>query len=197
MKNKQAELVSQLEDEDLYKALIQTQLLLLIISSFLGIWVFDDIQKFLLLFDFQDWSILLIGIPAGLLVVLYDLLSMRYLPERYFNDGGINQRIFSSLNGRQLVFIVLLVSISEELLFRGIIQTYVGLWMASFIFALIHIRYLYNVYLFVNILLLSFFIGFIYEWTGNLLVTIAMHFTIDLILGFVINKQAGKVKTIL
>ncbi|QFK71836.1 CPBP family intramembrane metalloprotease [Pradoshia sp. D12] len=197
MKNKQAELVSQLKDEELYKALIQTQLLLLIISSFLGIWVFDDIQEFLLLFDFQDWSILLIGIPAGLLVVLYDLLSMRYLPERYFNDGGINQRIFSSLNGRQLVFIVLLVSISEELLFRGIIQTYVGLWMASLIFALIHIRYLYNVYLFVNILLLSFFIGFIYEWTGNLFVTIAMHFTIDLILGFIINKQAGKVKAVL
>ena len=195
MKNKQAELVGQLKDEDLYRALIQTQVLLLLIASVLGIFIFDDLQEFLLLFDSRDWSIIWIGIPAGLLVVIYDLLSMTYLPRRYFDDGGINQRIFSSLNGRKIFFVVLLVSVSEEVLFRGIIQTYAGLWIASLIFALIHIRYLYNIYLFVNILLLSFYIGMVYEWTGNLLVTIAMHFTIDLILGFFINKTANRIES--
>lgn len=194
MKNKQAELVGQLKDAELYRALILTQVLLLLIALVLGLFIFDDLQDFFLLFDYRDWSILLIGVPAGLLVVSYDLLSMKYLPDKYFDDGGINQRIFSSLNGRQIFFVVLFVAISEELLFRGIIQTTVGLGIASLIFALIHIRYLYNIYLFINILLLSFFIGIVYEWTGNLFVTIAMHFTIDLILGFVINKKAGKSK---
>jgi membrane protease YdiL (CAAX protease family) len=194
MKNKQAELVGQLKNAELYRALILTQVLLLLIALVLGLFIFDDFQDFFLLFNYRDWAILLVGVPAGLLVVGYDLLSMKILPGRYFDDGGINQRIFSSLSKWKIFFVVLLVAISEELLFRGIIQTTVGLGVASLIFALIHIRYLYNVYLFINILLLSFFIGIIYECTGNLFVTIAMHFTIDLILGFVINKRAGKPK---
>lgn len=195
MKNKQAEQVVQLKDSELYRALILTQVLLLLIASVLGLFIFDDLEDFFLLFEYRDWSILLIGVPAGLLVVSYDLLSMKYLPDKYFDDGGINQRIFRSLNGRQIFLVTLLVAVCEELLFRGIIQTTFGLGAASLIFALIHIRYLYNVYLFFNILLLSFLIGLIYEWTGNLFVTIAMHFTIDLILGFVINKKAAKSKT--
>ena len=197
MKNKQAEQVKQLKDEELYRALIMTQMLLLLIASVLGFFIFDDIKEFFSLFDFYDSSIILVGIPAGLIVVIYDLISMKYLPQRFFDDGGINKRIFSSLNGRQIVLVVMIVSVVEELLFRGVIQTYVGLGMASIIFAIIHIRYLYNIYLFLNILLLSFFIGIVYEWTGNLFVTIVMHFTIDLILGFIINKQSGKSKCIL
>ena len=197
MKNKQADQVKQLSDEELYRALIMTQMLLLLIASVLGFFTFDNIKEFFSLFDFYDSSIILVGIPAGLIVVIYDLISMKYLPQRFFDDGGINKRIFSSLNGRQIVLVVMIVSVVEELLFRGVIQTYVGLWMASFIFAIIHIRYLYNIYLFLNILLLSFFIGTVYEWTGNLFVTIIMHFTIDLILGFIINKQSAKSKYIL
>ena len=197
MKNKQAELVKQLKDAELYKSLVLTQALLLFIAAILEVLIFDDLNEFLLLFDYRDWSILLIGIPAGLLVVLYDLVSMRYLPERYFDDGGINERIFSSMNGKQIFLFVMLVSVAEEILFRGIIQSYAGLGLASLIFAIIHIRYLYNVYMFFNILLLSFFIGIVFEWTGNLFVTITMHFTIDFILGIVINKQAGKAKAVL
>ena len=195
MKNKQAELVKQLRDEELYKSLVLTQLLLLITSAILGLFVFDNLTEFFLLFNYRDWSILSVGISSGLLVVIYDLLSMKFLPERYFDDGGINERIFRSMKGWQIVLFVLLVSIAEELLFRGIIQTYVGLGMASLIFALIHIRYLYNVYMFINILLLSFFIGLVFEWTDNLLVTIVMHFTIDFILGMIIHRQANPPET--
>ena len=197
MKNKQAELVKHLKDEELYRSLILTQVLLLIVAAILGLFVFDNWKEFFLLFDYRDWSILLIGIPAGLLVVSYDLLSMRFLPERFFDDGGINERIFRSMKGWQIFLFVLLVSVAEELLFRGIIQTYVGLGLASLIFAIIHIRYLYNAYMFSNILLLSFFIGLVFEWTDNLFVTIMMHFTIDFILGMIIRKQANQPKTIL
>ena len=197
MKNKQADLVKQLRDEELYRALLMTQVLLLLIATVLGFFIFDDIKEFFSLFNFYDLSIILIGIPAGLIVVTYDLISMKYLPQSFFDDGGINKRIFSSLNRRQIVLVVMIVAVVEELLFRGVIQTCVGLGMASFIFALIHIRYLYHIFLFLNILLLSFFIEIIYEWTGNLFVTIVMHFTIDLILGFIINKQSGKSKCIL
>ena len=96
MKNKQADLVKQLRDEELYRALLMTQVLLLLIATVLGFFIFDDIKEFFSLFNFYDLSIILIGIPAGLIVVTYDLISMKYLPQSFFDDGGINKRIFSS-----------------------------------------------------------------------------------------------------
>jgi uncharacterized protein len=72
-------------------------------------------------------------------------------------------------------------------LFRGIIQTKVGLILASIIFAIIHYRYLFNWFLFINIVILSFFIGLIFDWTDNLAVTIIMHFVIDFLLGVYIK----------
>ena len=113
MRNKQADQVKQLKDEELYRALIMTQMLLLLIASVLGFFIFDDIKEFFSLFDFYDSAIILVGIPAGLIVVIYDLISMKYLPQSFFDDGGINKRIFSSLNGRQIVLVVLIVSVVE------------------------------------------------------------------------------------
>ncbi|MEH7255142.1 CPBP family intramembrane glutamic endopeptidase, partial [Neobacillus niacini] len=73
--------------------------------------------------------------------------------------------------------------------FRGVIQTKVGLILASLIFAIIHYRYLFNWFLFSNIVILSFLIGFIYDWTNNLAVTMIMHFTIDFLLGLYIKSK--------
>ncbi|MEH6908254.1 CPBP family intramembrane glutamic endopeptidase, partial [Neobacillus drentensis] len=120
-------------------------------------------------------------------VVLADILLMKSLPSSYYDDGGLNERIFKKRNIFHILFIALFVAFSEELLFRGIIQTKLGLILASIIFAIIHYRYLFNWFLFVNIVVLSFFIGLIFEWTGNLAVTIAMHFVIDFLLGVYIK----------
>jgi hypothetical protein len=112
---------------------------------------------------------------------------MKLLPASFYDDGGLNERIFKNRHVFHTFVIALFVAFSEELLFRGIIQTKVGLVIASIIFAIIHYRYLFNWYLFFNIILLSFLIGFIYKWTGNLAVTIMMHFVIDFLLGVYIK----------
>jgi uncharacterized protein len=67
-------------------------------------------------------------------------------------------------------------------LFRGVIQTHFGLFVASIVFALLHVRYLEKWFLFVMVVLLSFFLGYIYQWTNSLWVTIFAHFLIDFIL---------------
>ena len=85
------------------------------------------------------------------------------------------------------MLIAALVAISEEILFRGVIQTNTGLIISSIIFAVVHYRYLFNWFLFTNIILLSFLIGYIYLVTNNLVVTIVMHFFIDFILGLIIK----------
>ncbi|MFJ5621158.1 lysostaphin resistance A-like protein [Peribacillus loiseleuriae] len=191
MKNKQAELIARLSNRELHKQLFLTQILLLVISTILGFILFDHYSSFTKIFR-MEWKIIYIGVSAGLIVVLLDLVMMKLLPEAYHNDGGINERIFTSLSYPMIAVVALLVAISEELLFRGVLQTHVGLIWTSVLFALVHYRYLFHPFLFINIILLSFFIGFIFEMTGNLYVTISMHFTIDFILGLIIKMTKGK-----
>lgn len=191
MKNKYNELISSLSDKELLFHLYMTQIILLVISFIVGILLFDHFA-FLQTFTISDNRILSIGIPAGVAVVIVDVILMKWLPSSFYDDGGLNERIFKHRKVVQIAWIAAFVAISEELLFRGIIQTKVGLVAASIIFAIIHYRYLFNWFLFSNIVILSFFIGFIYQWTNNLAVTIVMHFTIDFLLGLVIKYRRSR-----
>ncbi|WML25748.1 type II CAAX endopeptidase family protein [Neobacillus sp. OS1-33] len=186
MKKKYFELINSLTDKDLLFHLYMTQVILCVISILLGLIFFDHLS-YLNHISLQDFQIITIGVPVGIAVVLADILLMKLLPSSYYDDGGLNERIFKKRNIFHILFIALFVAFSEELLFREIIQTKLGLILASIIFAIIHYRYLFNWFLFVNIVVLSFFIGLIFEWTGNLAVTIAMHFVIDFLLGVYIK----------
>lgn len=187
MKNKQAELLKNISDETLILNVWLTQAIVIFAAFLLGLFWFDDWASFWRLFQFEDHRIVTIGITAGIAIVLLDLLMMKWLPASFYDDGGINQRIFQSISIPHVILLSLAVAVCEELLFRGVIQTNTNLWVASLIFALVHYRYLFNLFLFCNVTLLSFFIGFIYDQTGNLLVTITAHFIIDCLLGIYMN----------
>ncbi|EKN69637.1 CAAX amino terminal protease family protein [Neobacillus bataviensis LMG 21833] len=186
MKQKYHELIAGLTDKELLSHLYVTQIILVGISFILGFLLFDHFS-YLDQIQLDDLNIVTIGIPAGVAVVITDLVLMNLLPPSYYDDGGLNERIFKNKSVFHIFVIAFFVAFSEELLFRGIIQTKVGLILASIIFAIIHYRYLFNWFLFINIVLLSFVIGMIYEWTGNLAVTIIMHFLIDFLLGLYIK----------
>lgn len=191
MKKKYNELIISLTDKDLLFHLYMTQIILLAISFILGFLLFDHFS-YLNKINLNDINIVIIGLPAGVAVVIIDIVLMKLLPASFYDDGGLNERIFRKRNFLHIIVIAGLVAFSEELLFRGIIQTKVGLILASIIFAIIHYRYLFNWFLFLNIILLSFVIGMIYEWTDNLAVTIVMHFVIDFLLGIYIKLRGIK-----
>ncbi|MGJ7909337.1 lysostaphin resistance A-like protein [Neobacillus sp. LXY-1] len=191
MKTKYNELISGLTDRELLFHLYLTQIILLIASFILG-WLFYDHFSYFNQFRIHDSKIITIGLSLGIVVVMIDAVLMKWLPASYYDDGGLNERIFKNRNVFHILFIAFFVAFSEELLFRGIIQTKVGLIWASFIFAIIHYRYLFNWFLFVNIVSLSLLIGFVYEWTNNLAVTIVMHFIIDFLLGVYIKFRSRK-----
>ncbi|WP_442594609.1 CPBP family intramembrane glutamic endopeptidase [Neobacillus sp. D3-1R] len=188
MKNRYEDLIKDLTEKELLFHLYATQIILLTVSMVLGMIFYRDIWFFVSLFDWRDHKIFTIGITSGVLVVLLDLFLMKVLPKSYYDDGGLNEKIFRNRNFFHIAFIALVVAFSEELLFRGIIQTKLGLIIASIIFAIIHYRYLFNWFLFINIIVLSFVIGSIYQWTGNLAVTFVMHFVVDFLLGLSLMK---------
>lgn len=182
-KQQYSRLVTGLSDREIMFHLLVTQLLLLVISLVLGFFLFDGFYSFLQVFKWNDPNIWLIGGAAGVGVVLLDVILMKFLPPHYYDDGGLNKKIFENRPVLQIAIIAAMVAVSEEILFRGIIQTHFGLIISSLIFALIHYRYLFNLFLFINITALSFFVGYIYLVTENLFVTIFMHFLIDFLLG--------------
>ena len=190
MKEKYRETVASLTEKELLFHLVATQILLLTISAILGMILFDSLTEFNNLFIWNDGRILTVGVGAALAVVVVDMLLMKYLPPSYYDDGGLNERIFRNKSVWKIALIAAMVAISEEILFRGIIQTNAGLIITSIIFAVVHYRYLFNWFLFLNIILLSFIIGYIYMLTENLLVTIVMHFFIDFLLGVMIKYRA-------
>ena len=195
-RNKQADLIREMTDTEVLNALYLTQFLLLSLSLIVGIFVFKDIEDFYSLFEWSFASIVVLGGGAGLLVVIIDLYLMSKLPEKYYDDGGINERLFAGRSTAGIFLIAFIVAVAEEIFFRGIIQTIFGFIPASILFAIIHVRYLSQWYLTVNVILLSFGIGWLFEWTGNLAVVIVMHFTIDFLLGLAIRHKQNKNESI-
>lgn len=184
---KQSELIKQLSDEDLKKNLIFTQLIFIMIAILLSFILFDDFFEWQLYFIWDIKEIVYYGLVTGLIIVGIDFILLKVFPADAFDDGGINIRIFSGKTIRFILFISLLIAISEELLFRGVIQTTFGYVFASVLFAVIHFRYLKKPVLFISVLLVSFYIGYLFELTGNLFVTITAHFIVDFLLGLYIR----------
>ncbi|PPA71288.1 CPBP family intramembrane glutamic endopeptidase [Jeotgalibacillus proteolyticus] len=185
----QEEAIRQMTGYQLYRYAILTQIFLLLASIIGGIFAFNAISQFFDLFNF-NLTYIVAGIMLGILIAAADLALMNHLKESYYDDGGVNEKIFSSLTPVKIVWFSLIVAISEELFFRGIIQTNTNLWVASLLFAAVHVRYLRHWYLALNILILSFIIGGVYEWTASLWTVISLHFTVNTMLGLYVYRKS-------
>ncbi|MGI4885941.1 MAG: CPBP family intramembrane glutamic endopeptidase [Janthinobacterium lividum] len=87
--------------------------------------------------------------------------------------------------GRLLVGVLVIAvvpAVAEELVFRGVIQQnlvrwfgsrHAGVWVAAAIFSAIHFQF----FGFVPRFVLGLILGYLYEWSGNILVPMAAHFT--------------------
>lgn len=184
---KQADIIRQLSSNELKKSVLYTQYIIFFLSVILSLFLFNSFTDWIKLFEFDLLMIIYYGvIPAGI-VIFIDLIIDKYIPNHYLDDGGINNKLFKNQSVLSIFMIALIVAIAEELLFRGVLQTVFGYVFASSLFAIIHIRYLKKPILLISIIGLSFYIGYLFEMTQNLLVTMTAHFLIDFILGLIIK----------
>ncbi|QGH34822.1 CPBP family intramembrane metalloprotease [Gracilibacillus salitolerans] len=186
-KKSQAELIKLLSSKQLKQQVWISQGLLALLAIILAYFLLDDQQAISSLFfwDFYDWFIF--GVLSAFVLVLLDLLLMKFFPKKWWDDGGINQKIFEEGTYIEIILLCFFIASVEELLFRGVIQTNFGILIASILFAVVHIRYLSKVVLFIAIIGLSFWIGFVFHWTSNLSVVITLHFLVDVILALLIR----------
>ena len=183
----QSELIKQMSSDELKKQLILSQLFFLLLSIMLSFFLFDHFFDWLLLFKWDLNSLLYYGVLPGLVIVAIDILLYLIVPKKWLDDGGINEKVFKGRPVHDVFIIALVVAISEEFLFRGLVQTVFGYVFASVLFAIVHVRYLKKPVLFLSVVLVSFYIGYLFELTGNLFVTITVHFIVDFLLGLAIR----------
>lgn len=131
---------------------------------------------------FVYWGL---GLAAAMLVV--DFVLSRFVSEDSMDDGGINEMLFRKRPVWHIFVIALIVSICEELLFRGAIQHAFGPYWTSILFALIHVRYLKHWLPTGWVFLSSYGLGYVYIQTGTIWAPILCHFLIDFISGMLIR----------
>ncbi|QNF31170.1 CPBP family intramembrane metalloprotease [Metabacillus sp. KUDC1714] len=166
-----------------------TQFLLLFIAIALGFFLFDQIEQYLDLWVIKNYLFVIYGIGLALIVIIVDFIIMKVAPSRLTDDGGINEKIFEKRSIPHIFVLTALIAISEEILFRGVLQTHFGIWTASLIFAILHFRYLSKWLLFTMVVTISFLLGIVYEMTETLYTTIIAHFLIDLVFAIQIRLQ--------
>jgi membrane protease YdiL (CAAX protease family) len=96
-------------------------------------------------------------------------------------DDEINNILISYLSYPELAVVFLLGSICEELLFRAVIQSYLGIILTSLIFTLAHYRYFAKPYLMIQVLIMGAVLGYAYKLSGVFLVVVAIHFLVNFI----------------
>jgi len=137
-------------------------------------------------------TIVTYGVLFAAIVLFSDFILARWIPKHVTDDGGVNEKIFANRSLWHLGVICLVVSICEELLFRGAIQNSIGVYWTSILFTVIHVRYLRHWLMTLLVFAISYGLGWIYLQTGTLITPIIAHFIIDFVLGYHLrggNKQ--------
>lgn len=186
---KQADIIKQMSHTELRKQLLFSQAIFFLLSVFLSFLFFDHIFDWFNYLFIDLSMIAYYGVIPGLIIVIVNLSLYKLFPKHLFDDGGINEKIFKHQSISSIFIIALVVAISEEFLFRGLIQTTFGYMTASTIFVLVHFRYLTKPVLLISIIFVSFYIGYLFEITGSLFVTITIHFIVDFLLGLAIKFE--------
>lgn len=133
----------------------------------------------------------LMAIGFATIVLLANAMAGFFLPADILDDGGLNEKIFKNRSYGHIFLIAGVVAFSEELLFRGAFQYLLGNYWTSVVFTAIHIRYLRHWLLTAMVFAISYGLGWIYQWSGQLWTSVFAHFIIDFSLGAYLKWKGG------
>lgn len=161
------------------------------LTLFIGIiWILLQKRNPIHILNFPDnLKFVYWGLGLAAVMLLVDFLLTHIVPEDSMDDGGINELLFAARPLWHIIVIAAVVSVCEELLFRGAIQHSLGPYWTSILFAVIHVRYLRHWIPTGWVFLSSYGLGLIYIHSGSLWAPILCHFVIDLFSGMVIRYR--------
>jgi membrane protease YdiL (CAAX protease family) len=93
-----------------------------------------------------------------------------------------------TFNLPELSLIFFFGAFAEEILFRGILQPTLGVWLTSLLFTVIHFRYLKKGYLLIEVFLMGMILGFSYWIAQTVWVPVCCHFFVNLVTAWLVKK---------
>lgn len=171
----------------LFLNIVLSQAILVIISAFLILLIFPEVQ----LADVMRLScrtVHLLAFLAGSVLLLgLQLLFHRYVSKDRLTEE-INILLINTFSLPELTGIFFFGALTEETLFRGILQPVLGILTASLLFTLIHFRYLKKIFLILEVFLMGLILGLTYFLTGTVWIPVFCHFTVNILTAFLIKK---------
>jgi uncharacterized protein len=135
--------------------------------------------------DGVSWRWLLIAPVLGLVIGLAVVWLTRLVTARYAWARTLHRdfrELLGPLTTREIIILAAASSIGEELLFRGALLPWIGVWPQAIAFALLHVgpgrRFLPWTG---SALVLGVGLGYVAQATGSLGAPIVAHFTINLL----------------
>ncbi|WKB37112.1 CPBP family intramembrane metalloprotease [Terrilactibacillus sp. S3-3] len=162
--------MQQLSDRDVIRSLYLSQGIILVTAVFCFVYLPKSAAAFSRLWQIDFAKIVGLGFFSALIIVLLESIIDRIVPEKWTDDGGTNARVFQALSYPHILLAMAVVALSEELLFRGAIQTQFGFVIASLVFAVVHVRYLKKPLLFISACAIGFYLGWLFMIGKSLLV---------------------------
>lgn len=191
MKFKRVVITDLSRKELVLQAYISQILMLFLIAGF--IYLFPNQLESVFHIQIVDiWQAFVWGSTLAFLILIGEWMIQKKLGSETLEDDGLNHMLFSQMGYVHMVWFCLIVSVIEEILFRAILQSLLGLFGASLIFALVHVRYLKKPILLTVITVVSFLLGLLFLFTENILAPIAAHFVINLVSGIYIRVTSTK-----
>lgn len=177
-----------MDDKFLRYNLLLTQGIILV-AALIGSWFVHSRTSFGALFHFPGWLSLGIASAFALVVVLISVGSEKIFPKHWVDDGEINQRIFRNISITRTAILCIIVGFSEEFLFRGVVQYWIGNGWTSLFFTLIHVRYLSKPLLLVMVFGTSYGLGSLFETQHSLIAPIVAHSLLDFLSALIIQRR--------
>jgi membrane protease YdiL (CAAX protease family) len=163
---------------------------LVLVAALLGKLIHEEPFPFRLEWSLEAllWSAIAAAPPIAGALFLTSPLGRRLLPFRRIYER-VRDVLGKPLRGLSLDEIVLLAGaagIGEEVLFRGVLQPAMGLWLTSLVFGLLHA--LTPTY-FLLATLMGLYLGWLQLETDNLVVPIGVHWAYDVIALYILKHR--------
>jgi len=162
--------------------------ILLLTALLLKIFIIKDTMVFSSFFNAEiSIKIIIILLAGSLSLIGLQLLFIKFVPEEKLFDQ-LNMILMERFSLSELFVIFLIGAFTEELLFRGMIQPFLGIILTCLVFVGIHFRYFSKKIILLEIFLMGIILGIVYQMTNQLYVPVICHLILNFFMAVLIKK---------
>jgi len=179
--------LSRLDASSLRLNLLATQSFLLLLGFIGTLWQAGWVRTWEY-FRLADGGAVLAAVGIAIIIALLSIGLEHFLPAHWQDDGELSRKMFTGLSVPSTFLLCLYVGLSEEWLFRGVMQPLLGNGWTSLLFAAIHVRYLRKPILLGSVFGTSLLLGWLFQYSHGLTAPIIAHSLLDFFLALYIRR---------